>query len=270
VLAAPGAPSASDTRRVSLAVTETTPVRDILIELARKAEVDIELDPRISGGIIMTATDRPFIDVVERIVELAELRYKFVQNTLRVELDDPYLEQYRMDVLNISRNSTSEASSSTDASSVAQALGSSSSGGGSNISATSVNSQSTSDFWGTIGGNIDQILGGVRSRRERPAANVNAAFIPEADDGADGDESGGGLLGQAAALSDGRQEQLDSMLATDRGDEDPELRAAGRGQQQAASQTAASQYSLNPQGAHVPNAHATVLSLVDLAWRGKY
>ena len=64
MLAAPSAPELADTRRVSIAVTETVPVRDILIELARKAQVDLELDPRISGGIIMTATDKPFIDVV--------------------------------------------------------------------------------------------------------------------------------------------------------------------------------------------------------------
>ena len=152
---------------MSLAVTETTPVRDILIERARKAEVDIELDSRISGGIIMTATDRPFIDVIDRIVELAELRYEFVQNTLRVELDDPYLEQYRMDILNLTRISSSDVSSSTDASSVAQALGASSGGGGSNISATSVSSQSTSNFWGTIGENISQVLNGVHQNASR-------------------------------------------------------------------------------------------------------
>ena len=39
VPAAPSAPELAGTRRVSLSVTETTPVRDILIELARKAEV---------------------------------------------------------------------------------------------------------------------------------------------------------------------------------------------------------------------------------------
>jgi len=117
VLAAPSAPELADIRCVSIAVTETTPVRDILIELARKAQVDLELDPRISGGIIMTATDRPFIDVIARIADLAELRYKFERNVLKVEIDDPYLEQYRMDILNITRQSTSSASSSTDAAS---------------------------------------------------------------------------------------------------------------------------------------------------------
>jgi general secretion pathway protein D len=130
VLAAPTAPELADVRRVSLAVTDATPVRDILIELARKAQVDLEMDPRISGGIIMTATDRPFLEVIDRIADLAELRYKFEKNLLKVEVDDPYLEQYRMDVLNVTRNGNSSATSSTDASTVAQSLGAGGGGGG--------------------------------------------------------------------------------------------------------------------------------------------
>jgi len=179
VIAAPTAPELADTRRVSISVTETTPVRDIVIELARKAGVDLELDPRISGGIIMSATDRPFIEVIERIAELAELRFRFDRNTLRVDVDDPYLEQYRMDVLNLSRQSSSSVSSSTDAASSAQAVGAGG-GGGDNKSATSVTSTTSSDFWSRIGGNIEQILAGTRTRRDRSSAPaVAATFVPE-------------------------------------------------------------------------------------------
>ncbi len=84
VIAAPSPPELADTRRVSIAVTETTPVRDVLIELTRKAGIDLEMDPRITGGIIMTATDRPFAEVIDRIADLAELRYRIERNTLRV------------------------------------------------------------------------------------------------------------------------------------------------------------------------------------------
>ncbi len=136
VLAAPSAPALADTRRVSLAVTDTTPLRDILIELTRKADVDLELDPRISGGIIMTATDRPLIEVIDRVADLAELRYRFANNVLRVEIDDPYMEQYHVDVLNIARNSTSQSAASSDAASAAQAIGGAG-GGGNNSSCAS-------------------------------------------------------------------------------------------------------------------------------------
>lgn len=261
VVAAPSAPELADTRRVSIAVTETTPVRDILIELARRAGVDLEMDPRISGGIIMTATDRPFIEVVDRISALAELRYKLDRNSLRVEIDDPYLEQYRMDVLDVSRSANSAVSSSADAASVAQALGAGGGGGGSNQSTTSINASSNSNFWTTIGQNISEILSSIQSRRSVQQAAIDATFVPQTETpaapaaaapaapaaGAGG--AGGaaaGLPRQAAALTQGRQGQLDAMLAEDQGAAAPPTLTAAP----AAAPTAravASGYSLNPQ-----------------------
>jgi len=259
VLAAPSAPELADVRRVSIAVTETVPVRDILIELARKAQVDLEMDPRISGGIIMTATDKPFIEVIARIAALAELRYRFERNVLKVEIDDPYLEQYRMDVLNITRNSSSSASSSTDASSTAVGTG----GGGDNKSASSINTTTNSNFWTDLGGNIDSILRGIQSRRSRNDAVLRASFVPEAErpaaqaaaqtaaapPEASGAVPGAGALNQAAGLGlGGRQAQIDANLAQDNPAPDaaPQLQAgAGAGASTAPRGT--SQYSLNPQ-----------------------
>lgn len=258
VLAAPSAPELADTRRVSISVTETVPVRDILIELARKAQVDLEMDPRISGGIIMTVTDRPFADVIGRIAELAELRYKFERNTLKVEIDDPYLEQYRMDMLNIVRTATSSAGSSTDAASTASAVGSGGGGGGGNKSSSSIDSQTSSDFWKSIGDNISQLLAEIQSRRgPAAAAPVDATFVPEqqkpaaptggapaAAPAAGG--GGAGLVGQAAALGAGRQAQLDANVALANGEAQqaaPELKLGGTA---AGPQSAQSRYSLNP------------------------
>lgn len=262
VLAAPTAPELADTRRVSIAVTESVPVRDLLIELARKAQVDLELDPRISGGVIMTATDRPFIDVVARIADLAELRYKFERNTLKVEIDDPYLEQYRMDMLNIRRNASSSAGSTTDAASSAQAIGG---GGGAqgNKSASNIDSSTTSDFWREIGDNIEQLLAEIQTRRGKAATTEDGAtFVPEAQKaatasapaaGAAGAPAGGaggaaaGLVGAAAGLGAGRQAQLDANLALANGDAQqaagPTLKLGGTS---AGPQSNASRYSLNP------------------------
>lgn len=265
VVAAPSAPELADTRRVSISVTETTPVRDILIELARRAGVDLEMDPRIAGGIIMTATDRPFIEVIDRIAQLAELRYKMERNTLRVEIDDPYLEQYRMDVLDVSRSATSDASSSSDASTVAAALGAGGGGGGGNRSSTSVSSTSRTDFWTTIGQNITEILSSIQSRRGVQQAAIDASFTPEvtratpapaanasAPGGAGGGTGGGaaggaaGLPGQAAALTQGRQQQLDALLQEDQGGQ-AEPAPVAVAEAPAAPAAPVSRFSLNPQ-----------------------
>lgn len=268
VVAAPSAPELADTRRVSISVTETTPVRDILIELARRSGVDLELDPRIAGGIIMTATDRPFIEVIDRIAQLAELRYKLERNTLRVEIDDPFLEQYRMDVLDVSRTATSDAGSSSDASTVAAALGSGGGGGGGgNKSSTSVTSSSRTNFWTTIGQNIGEILTSIQSRRSIQQAAIDASFTPEAAPaqgaataapaaGGAGAGAGGGparsgaaaLPAQAAALTQGRQQQLDSLLQQDQGGQPPPTApdaAVAAAPPEPAAPT--SRFSLNPQ-----------------------
>ncbi len=264
VLAAPSAPELADVRRVSIAVTETTPVRDILIELARKAQVDLEMDPRIAGGIIMTATDRPFIDVIGRIAELAELRYSFERNVLKVQVDDPYLEQYRMDMLNVTRTSSSSASSSTDASSAGQSIGASGgSSGGSNKSETAISTSTNSDLWSDIGKNVAQIMANIQTRRTTTTAaeGLNATFVPQAEkqaaspaaaapaaaaaQGSAGTPAAGGLVAQAAGLSN-RQSQLDANLAmASPAGSSPEPAAAGA-PRAAAPAIGGSNYTLNP------------------------
>ncbi|MDX2144094.1 MAG: hypothetical protein SFV19_12115 [Rhodospirillaceae bacterium] len=252
VLAAPSAPELADVRRVSLAVTETTPVRDIIIELARKAEVDLELDPRISGGVILSVTDRPFIDVIERLCDLAELRYKLEKNVLRVEVDDPYLEQYRMDVLNQSRSSTGTVSSSTDASSASSAIGGGAAGGN-NKSATTIQSNSDANFWTTIGENVGQILNSIQSRRGDAAKGIASTFGPaELADDADDTEAappavpaaGQGPLAAAQNLSATQRQAAGAIEAEE--DAAPAAPQAG-GRATGGGAVGSSNFSVNPQ-----------------------
>ncbi|MDX2223260.1 MAG: secretin N-terminal domain-containing protein [Rhodospirillaceae bacterium] len=206
------------------------------------------MDPRISGGIIMTSTDRPFIEVIERICELAELRYSFNRNVLKVEVDDPYLEQYRMDVLNQKRSSSGQIGSSTDARSAAQSIGSGSSGGGgSNSSASSIESSSESDFWTGIGQNVGQILTSIQSRRGNAAIGIKAEIVPETLDGdaqaqSSAAPAGGGTtnpLQQAQQIAAGQQPAAEP---------EPDMQLKTAGDQQFGGQALQNaNYSINPQ-----------------------
>ncbi|HEU0117952.1 MAG TPA: hypothetical protein VFR09_04900, partial [Alphaproteobacteria bacterium] len=51
----PPPPALGSDKRVSVTVTDTVPVRDVLLELAREAKVNLELDPHIQGSIIFSA-----------------------------------------------------------------------------------------------------------------------------------------------------------------------------------------------------------------------
>ncbi len=141
---------------VSITVNQDVSLRDIFFELAKQAEVDLELDPTITGSIIFTAYNRPFDQVVERIADMAGLRYRFQNNVLRVERDTPYLKTYSLDYLSMTRNFSSSISSNTSA---ASSGGSSSSSGGSNGSTSTIASESKSDFWTELEANISQIIG---------------------------------------------------------------------------------------------------------------
>lgn len=137
---------------VSVSVNQSVPLRDILYELAEQADYDLELDPNIRGSIIFTARNKPLDLVIKRISALAGLRYKFEDGFLRVELDTPYVKTYKIDYLSFIRTNQGTVSNSV---SVVSGEGADS---GSSYSATS---DSTSDFWGELEGNLTQILGGA-------------------------------------------------------------------------------------------------------------
>ena len=99
LLVAPPPPPMGNGELISFSVTEEVPIKDVLIELGRLAEVDIEIDPNITGGIILKITKKPLNVVVKRISELANLRWSYTNNILRFEKDLPYTKTYYVDFL---------------------------------------------------------------------------------------------------------------------------------------------------------------------------
>jgi general secretion pathway protein D len=150
---------------VSISVNQTVPLRDILFELANQADYDIELDPRISGSIIFTARNRPLDLVVERIAEMAGLRYSFEDNSLRVELDTPFNKTYKVDYLSFARSTSSSIRNDV---SVVTGSGANT---GSGFEATS---SSSLDLWLELSTSLQQILGVVESR-----GNLRTSRTPE-------------------------------------------------------------------------------------------
>lgn len=135
---------------VSVSMNQTIPLRDALFELADQAEYDIELDPRIRGSIIFTARNKPFDIVIDRIADIAGLRYKFEDDILRVELDNPYHEVYKINYLNFVRTNSGQISNN-----VAVVTGDGADTG-SNFSAST---SSEANFWAELESNLTQILG---------------------------------------------------------------------------------------------------------------
>lgn len=134
---------------VSVSVNQSVPVKDVLYEAAEQAGYDIELDPRIKGSIIFSARNRPFDQVIDRISESAGLRYKFEDDSVRIELDTPYHEIYKINYLSYVRK---------NASSVGNDVSVVSGGGADTGSKFKAESISEADFWGELDKNLTQIL----------------------------------------------------------------------------------------------------------------
>jgi general secretion pathway protein D len=171
ILAAPRPPKIGETQLVSIAVTDDVPLKDVLLELAKLADVDIELDAGITGGVSFIAKDKPFNEVIDRIANLAGLRYTMKEGVLRVERDTPFIKSYAVDFLNLDRDSESTVSLSTNV--LSSGSGGSSGGGGgvSTGSVSSVKSKTTGDFWKSLESGLTQIVAFA------PAKHVSASTL---------------------------------------------------------------------------------------------
>jgi len=180
------APDIDSAKRVSLTVDETIELRDVLLELARLAELELALDPSITGGVILTVKNRPVGEVMEMIAELANLQYTVNDGLMKVSRDAPYLENYHVDYLNMTRNSTGNMDVSTSSGSGGGG-GSSSSGGGDSGggdfssassftagSATSISTESSGDLWGAVETNINSILSAQLSRTQGSSSDSSS------------------------------------------------------------------------------------------------
>ena len=167
-------PSALSTTKpmpvVSVSVNRSVPLKDLLYDLAQKADLDLELDPRIQGSIIFTARKRPLDQIIDRIAKMASLRYSISDNTLRIELDSPFHKTYKIDYLSYIRSNQSAIS--TDVSVV--------SGDGADTGSTfSSSSESQSDFWGELERNLTAILANQSAQALKTAADPALTIIDQ-------------------------------------------------------------------------------------------
>jgi general secretion pathway protein D len=170
VVLAPDAPEINSTKKVSLSITEDVDLKDVLVELARLAELELALDPNISGGIILSVRNRNVGDVLEMVADMAELKYSIDNGVLRVVRDHAYLAHYNVDYLNLTRSSTGSVDTQTStggggsgggSSSGGSSGGSSDSSGGSKINSGSTNTislEQDGDLWASVEKNIDAIV----------------------------------------------------------------------------------------------------------------
>jgi general secretion pathway protein D len=141
-------------------VVNNVPVRDLLFSMARDAKLNVDLASDINGSVTLNAVDQTLPQILERISRQTDIQYELDGNTLRVGADMPQLRTYRIDYLNMSRDSKGQVSVSTSVGTTGGAAGTQ--GGGSqsgNDSSTEMSSSSKNQLWGTLTRNIAAMIG---------------------------------------------------------------------------------------------------------------
>jgi MSHA type pilus biogenesis protein MshL len=146
----------------SVVVNEVS-ARELLFALARDTKQNIDVHPGIQGLVTLNAVNETLPAILERIARQVNMRYKLEGDTLVVSPDTPYFKTYKVDYVNITRNTTSAIGISglistpvTGAGGGAQASSGSSSAG--NSSTTNVSTTSNNNFWDVLKDNIRSIL----------------------------------------------------------------------------------------------------------------
>ncbi len=149
-------------QNISLSLNEKLPIRTVLSEAARKLNIDFQMDSSIDARVIFSAHNRKFIEILDAVCDIADLRYSINNNFVSVVKDTPYTTTYDVQFLNFSRDSENKISIATEVSSGAfqdnnnltKDSGTSSSGN----SDSNVVVKTKNDFWADLENGIKVIL----------------------------------------------------------------------------------------------------------------
>ncbi|MBF0110118.1 MAG: hypothetical protein HQL76_13190 [Magnetococcales bacterium] len=100
-------PPAPPEERYTIVVFDV-PVREVLFTLVRNSRITADIHPDISGRVTLNAVDQPLTVVLERLSRQVDMVYDLKGTNLVIRPDRPYWHTYKVDYLNMKRESSSE------------------------------------------------------------------------------------------------------------------------------------------------------------------
>ena len=174
VLSSPALPQpvAIKEESVHTVVASGVSARELLFALTRDAELNLDIDDDVDGLVTINAVNQPFSMILERIARSVNLRYEMSNDVLRISKDKPFLRNYTIDYLNMTRTSTGTVNVSTQLGSTGGGAGDGGSAGGSNGSETALVSEASNQFWASLENNVKGILGESASSSSEAQSSV--------------------------------------------------------------------------------------------------
>jgi MSHA type pilus biogenesis protein MshL len=154
-------------------VVNEVPVKELLLALARDTKQNIDIHSGLQGLVSLNAINETLPAILDRISRQVDLRYRVEGNTIIVSPDTPYLRTYRVNYVNMTRDTTSTigvsgeltvTTGSTSAASGSAPAPTAAPAGGAGGSSTVVRTISNNNFWEQLRDNIRAILAATRAR----------------------------------------------------------------------------------------------------------
>jgi general secretion pathway protein D len=157
-------------------VVNDVSVKELLFSIARDTQYNIDIHPGITGRVSLNAVNEPLPAILDRIARQANLRYVMEGKTVSIMPDSPYLKTYKVNYVNLARNTSSTIGVASQI--ATPGTGAGTTGGGTaasgNNSSTSVTTTSKNDFWALLKDNITNIL--YATKAEQKKAEERAAI----------------------------------------------------------------------------------------------
>ena len=154
-------PKATKKAQTYSVVVNEVPVKEILFALARESKLNIDIHPSIQGRATLNAVDQTLPAILERLARQVDLTYKMEGNTLFIAPDSPVLRTYKVDYVNMTRDTTGKigVNGQISGNSADSGAGKDSNAGDTkNSSSTSVTSDSKNHLWESLIQNIKDLL----------------------------------------------------------------------------------------------------------------
>jgi hypothetical protein len=147
-------------------VVQEVPVKELLFALSRDTKQNIDVHPGVQGRVTLNAIDETLPAILDRLARQVDIRYHTEGKTVIVEPDTSFLRTYKVNYVNMTRDTASSIGVSGQISSGTTSSNGAAGGGaaGSNTSSTTVNTSSKNDFWELLRQNVQSILSSSKAQ----------------------------------------------------------------------------------------------------------
>ncbi|GBG01130.1 type II and III secretion system protein [Azospira sp. I13] len=161
-------PKAAPRTETYSVVVNNVKVQELLFALARDARLNVDIHPGISGNVTLNAIDQTLPQILNRLAKQVDMRFELDGPNLAVMPDTPFLRNYKIDYVNMSRDTTGTVSVTTQIATAAAGVtattgataagGAGATGSGGNSSVTRIENKAQHHFWETLIQNVKDIL----------------------------------------------------------------------------------------------------------------